>query len=178
MYSDSIDYGPEETITMTPSTLAPSTVQALTWRDWALGATTALTVYSAGVSWQAQVVSYPLFAQVSAAAFPGYHLAYNAAIPLVVIVPGVLGFLASAVLPWTRPADVPRRLAVVVSGSGVVALVATVAWAIPMHARLDAVGQSPEALASLLQANAVRTAALTVGAGALLWALLRRRATS
>ena len=92
----------------------------LTWRDWALGGTAALTLYSTGVAWQAQVVSYPLFGEVSAAEFPEYHLAYNAAIPLVVIVPGFLSFFASAALPWTRPADdttarLTRRTAQMVS---------------------------------------------------------------
>ena len=77
------------------------------WRDWTLAATTGLTLYSTGIAWQAQFVSYPLFGEVSAAEFPDYHLAYNAAIPLVVIVPGFLSFLTSAALPWTRPADTP-----------------------------------------------------------------------
>lgn len=160
------------------STLAPAgpAARTLTWRDWALGVTTAVTVYSAGIAWQAQAVSYPLFREVAEQDFPAYHLAYDAAIPWVVIVPGFLGFLTCAALPWTRPADVPRRLAVLVSATGVVSLAATVLWAIPMHDRLDTVGQSAETITSLLQANAVRTGTITVGAAALLWALLRRRA--
>ncbi|GEA86767.1 hypothetical protein [Cellulomonas cellasea] len=163
---------------MTHSTLAPTgrSARALGWRDWVLGATTAVTVYSAGIAWQAYAVSYPLFSQVSAEEFPAYHLAYNAAIPGVVIAPGFVCFLACAALPWTRPADVPRALTAVVSASGLVSLATTVLWAIPMHDRLDSVGQSAEALAALAQANAVRTGALTLGAGALVWSLLRRRA--
>ena len=54
------------------------------------------------------------FGEVSAAEFPDYHVAYNAAIPVVVIVPGFLSFLSSAALPWTRPADISRRTAAVV----------------------------------------------------------------
>jgi hypothetical protein len=146
----------------------------LAWRDWALGGTAALALYSTGVAWQAQVVSYPLFGEVSAAEFPAYHLAYNAAIPLVVIVPGFLSFLASATLPWTRPADVPPRLAALVSATGLAALASTVLWAIPMHDRLDRIGQDAATLDSLLQANGVRTAVLTIGAGALVWSLLGR----
>lgn len=158
--------------------LAPRTSAARTstWRDWALGATAAVSLYSAGIAWQAQVVSYPLFGEVGPAEFPTYHLAYNAAIPWVVIVPGFACFLASAALPWTRPADVPRPLAALVGVTGLVSLAVTALWAIPMHDRLDAVGRSPEVLASLIQANGVRTGAITVGALALMGALIRRRA--
>jgi hypothetical protein len=147
----------------------------LTWRDWALGGTAALALYSTGVAWQAQVVSYPLFGEVSAEEFPAYHLAYGATIPLVVIVPGFLGFFASVALPWTRPAVVSPRLAALVSATGVGAILSTVLWAIPMHDRLDRIGQDAATLDSLLQANAVRTGLLTLGAGALVLALVRRR---
>ena len=98
-------------------------------------ALTALTAYSTGVGWQAQAVSYPLFRAVPAEDFLAYHAQYNEAIPLVVIVPGFLSFLACAAFPWTRPADVPRGLAGVVAGSGLVSLVSTVAWAIHPAAR-------------------------------------------
>lgn len=145
------------------------------WRDWTLAATTGLALYSTGIAWQAQLVSYPLFGEVSAAEFPAYHRAYNAAIPLVVVVPGFLSFLTSAALPWTRPADVPGRTAALVSLTGLTALASTLLWAIPMHDKLDRVGLSSATLDSLLQANTLRTAALTLGAGALLWSIMRRR---
>ena len=99
----------------------------------------------------------------------------SALFPLVVIVPGFLGFFASVALPWTRPADVSPRLAALVSATGVGAILSTVLWAIPMHDRLDRIGQDAATLDSLLQANAVRTGLLTLGAGALVWALVRRR---
>ena len=57
-----------------------------------------------GVGWQAQAVSYPLFRAVPTEDFLAYHAQYNEAIPLVVIVPGFLSFLACAAFPWTgRP---------------------------------------------------------------------------
>ncbi|MEE3851456.1 hypothetical protein VZC37_14010 [Gordonia sp. LSe1-13] len=57
------------------------------WRIWNLAAVSGLTAYSAGVAWQAQFVSYPLYRAMSSDEFPAYHLAYNHAIPGVVIVP-------------------------------------------------------------------------------------------
>lgn len=143
------------------------------WRTWNLGALAALTAYSTGISWQAQFVSYPLYRAMSATDFPAYHLAYNAAIPGVVIVPGFLTFLACAAFPWTRPDGVPRSAAWVVAATGVGSLLSTVLWAIPMHDRLDRIGQDAATIDSLLQANGIRTALLTVGAGALGWCLAR-----
>ena len=142
-------------------------------RVWNLAVLAALTAYSTGVAWQAQFVSYPLYRSLSAEEFPGYHLDYNAAIPGVVIIPGFVTFLACAAFPWTRPARVPRAAAATVAFCGVGSLLSTVLWAIPMHDRLDRIGQDAATIASLLQANGVRTALLTVGAAALSWSMVR-----
>jgi hypothetical protein len=143
------------------------------WRRPHLVALTALTAYSTGIGWQAQAVSYPLFRAVPEADFLGYHAAYNAAIPIVVIVPGFVSFLACAAFPWTRPADVPRGLAGVVAASGVGALLSTVAWAIPQHAALDRIGQDEATIGSLLDANLLRSVLLTAGTVALVVATTR-----
>ena len=46
-------------------------------------------------------------------------------------------------------------------------------WAIPMHDRLDEIGQSAATLDSLLQANLVRSLALTAGTAALVWCVAK-----
>jgi hypothetical protein len=143
------------------------------WRRWYLAGLTALTGYSMGVGWQAQLVSYPFFGTVPAEHFAAYHEQYNQAIPLVVIAPGFLSFLAGVAFLWTRPRDVPRPAAAVVAGTGLVSLLATVLWAIPMHDRLDQIGQSAATLDSLLQANLVRSLALTAGTAALVWCVAK-----
>lgn len=143
------------------------------WRRAHMVALTALTAYSTGVGWQAQLVSYPLFRAVPPEDFLAYHAQYNQAIRVVVIVPGFVSFLACAAFPWTRPADVPRGLAGVVAGGGLAALVSTVAWAIPRHDRLDRIGQDEATIASLIDANVVRSLALTVGTVALMVATTR-----
>jgi len=137
------------------------------WREVGLVGLTALTTWSAAVGWQAQAVSYPLYRAVAAEDFLAYHAQYNGAIPVVVIAPGFVAFLAGIALPWTRPAWVPARVAGLVAAAGAVSLVSTVAWAIPMHARLDRVGQDAATIDSLLSANLVRSVALTVGTVAL-----------
>jgi hypothetical protein len=150
-----------------------ATASTNAWRSWNLVAITALNAYSAGIAWQAQLVSYPLFRAVAPQDFGAYHQQYSDSIPGAVILPGFVTFLATSAFYWTRPAEVSRAFAAVVSASGVVALLSTVLWAIPRHADLERAGQSDAAIDSLLRANAVRTAALTLGAMALTWCVGR-----
>lgn len=143
------------------------------WRHANLLALTALTAYCTGIGWQAQQVSYPLYRSVGAQDFLAYHQAYDHAIVWVVIVPGFASFLASIAFWWTRPPAIGRIGAGLVAGTGLTSLVATVAWAIPMHDRLDRIGQDAATIDSLLGANLLRSLALTVGTGALVWCLRR-----
>lgn len=143
------------------------------WRRRQLAALAALTAYSTALGWQAQCVSYPLFRAVAPSDFAAYHDQYNQTIPWVVIVPGFVGFIGAAAFWWTRPDDVPRPLATLVSLTGITCVITTVAWAIPMHARLDDLGPSEATIDSLLQANLVRTVALTASTLALAWCLGR-----
>ena len=144
------------------------------WREWYRLGLFGLSAYSMAIGWQAQLVSYPLYREVAAADFPAYHLYYNGAIPIVVIVPGFLTFLASIGYWWSRPHDQTRAGAGLVAVSGLGALLATVAWAIPRHDELDRVGQSLPVIDSLLQANLVRSLLLSAGTLALGWSLGRR----
>lgn len=153
-----------------PARMTPA---RLGWRTAGLVGLTALTAYSTGVGWQAQLVSYPLYRAVAAEDFLAYHAQYNASIPVVVIVPGFLSFLAGVAFWWTRPAEVPPAAAAVVAATGATSLLATVAWAIPMHDRLDRIGQDAATIDSLLAANLVRSLALTLGTAALGWSVAR-----
>jgi hypothetical protein len=91
----------------------------------------------------------------------------------VVIAPGFASFLAGAAFYWTRPAEVPRPVAAVVTLAGVTSIASTVLWAIPMHNRLDEVGRSTAAIDGLLRANLLRTVALTGSTLALVWSVWR-----
>lgn len=143
------------------------------WRTWNLVALTGLTSYSTALGWLAQEVIYPLYRTVGEHEFPAYHLQYNEAIVWPVIVPGFLGFFSAAAFIWTAPADVGRWAARAVSLSGATCIASTVLWAIPMHDRLDEIGRSAETIDSLLAANLVRTAALTISLGVLGWCVGR-----
>lgn len=143
------------------------------WKHWNLVALTGLTAYSTAVSWLAQQVMYPLYRAVGPGEFAAYHLQYNDAIPAPIVIPGFVGFASAVAFLWTRPAGVPRWAAALVSLGGVTCIASTVLWAIPMHDRLDAIGQDPATIDSLLSANLIRTAALTLSVGVLGWCLGR-----
>ena len=163
---------------MTLSTSAPTLGAPAAhsrWRDTGLLGLTAITAYSTGVGWQAQLVSYPLYRAVAREDFLAYHQQYNEAIPVVVIVPGFVSFLGCLAFWWARPHDVPRPVAAMVATGGLVSLVATVAWAIPMHDRLDEIGRSAATIDSLLHANLLRSVALTASTAALCWCVARWR---
>jgi hypothetical protein len=89
------------------------------------------------------------------------------------ILPGFASFLAGTAFYWTRPRDVPSRVAAVVGVAALTSLLSTVLWAVPMHDRLDQAGQSAATIDSLLQANLLRSLALTTGTIALCWCLAR-----
>lgn len=156
-----------------PEGVAVSPVNS-TRRTWYLVGLSGMAAYSAAISWQAQLVSYPLYRSVGAAEFAAYHQAYNEAIPFVVILPGFLTFAGAIAFGWARPTWVGRRATRVVAVSGAVALLSTVLWAIPRHNELDRTGPLPATIDSLLQANAVRTAALSTAAVTLAWCVARR----
>lgn len=148
---------------------------ATRWRRRGLVGLAALSAYSTAIGWQAQAVSYPLFRAVGEQDFLAYHQAYSEAIPVVVILPGFATFVASIAFLRTRPPEVPLVAAAVVAVAGAVSLLSTVLWAIPMHDRLDDIGQSQATIDSLLDANLVRSLALSVGTGVLLWCVGRTR---
>jgi hypothetical protein len=148
------------------------TGESRSWRDAALVGLTVLTSYTTAISWQAQAVSYPLFRAVGQEMFATYHQQYNDDIWWPVLIPGFPTVIACALFFWIRPARVGRPLAAVVTASGIVSLLLTLLWAIPMHDRLDEQGPAAATIDSLLQANLLRSVVLTVCTVLLGWAVL------
>ncbi len=60
-----------------------------------------------------------------------------------------------------------------VAVSGLGSILSTVLWAIPCHDLLDRIGQDAPTITSLIEANGVRTALLTMGAATLSWSQVR-----
>jgi hypothetical protein len=135
---------------------------------FALCAQLATTLPLVGLIWMVQLVAYPLFARVGTSSFAAYHAAHSSWITLVVG-PLMLGELASAaLLIVARPPELPTGLAWF--GFALVALVwaVTVFVSVPRHEIL-ARGFDPDAHATLVATNWIRTAVWSVRGAMLLW---------
>lgn len=137
----------------------------------------ATTLPLVGLIWLVQLVSYPLFARVSAADFPAYHAAHARLItPLVA--PLMLGELAAAL---AGAAYVDRALPREAAWSG--AALAVAAWlltafvSVPHHDAL-ARGFDRRAYDALVATNWLRTATWTLRGAIVLWAAARSAGSS
>ena len=116
-----------------------------------------------GQIWFAQIVVYPLFAQVGEAEYVAYHRFYTRRIPLPVILPGFASFLLPIALAYCGPA-VPGWMSAANIGAGVVGLLVTVGLEIPRHARLEKSGRNDAVIVELVRFNWPRTASISAQA--------------
>ena len=123
-----------------------------------------IQIYNVGTIWFCQLAVYPLFAQVGAAGYAGYHRFYTTHILFQVIIPGFLSFVLPIAVLLTLPAGVPVWLAVVNVAMGLIGLGVTVGLEIPRHNRLDH-GKDDRLIAELIAYNWPRTVSITVSAG-------------
>ncbi len=124
-----------------------------------------------GLIWFVQVVHYPLFAAVDGDRSRAYSLEHQRRTTPVVL-PFMLVELATAaaVAIWP-PAAVGRGVAA--AGLGLVAVIwlSTFLVQVPLHGRLARDGHAPEAVATLVRGNWIRTVAWTARAVLAAWML-------
>lgn len=133
---------------------------------------TALAIYMVGISLMTTQVSYPLYASVPPPDFVAYHARYQRRIPPVIIGPGMTSFLACVAFAFLRPPAAPGWLAGLAAAGGLIALAATFTAAIPSHLRLQRIGFAAGPYRTLRIADAVRTGACALSAGALVACVL------
>jgi hypothetical protein len=113
----------------------------------------------AGVGWVVQLVVYPAFRLVGADEWPRYHHEHIRAITWVVAVPWLAQGVSTAVLLIVPPA-VGRLVAAVLAALALVAVITTVATAVPAHGRLAGAPDARD-VTVLVRANLIRTLAWT-----------------
>ncbi len=131
---------------------------------WLLPAWTVLIFYVLGEIWFVQIVVYPLFGKVGPNEYIAYHKFYSSRIPLPVIVPGFLSFLAPVALVFLGPESVPLWMYLANVICGIVGLLVTVALEIPRHARLEKGGKQEAVIRDLVRYNWPRTLSITASA--------------
>ena len=133
----------------------------------------ALAWYNTGTIWAAQRVLYPLKALVGQADHYAYDARYAELIQLPVVTMFSLFLLVTAVLLWTRPAEVPEWavwLGALLEG---ITLASTITREVPLQVRMVREGFSVALNAQVIAVNWVRTVAITLHALLLSWMALR-----
>lgn len=139
----------------------------------ALVACLALAWYNTGTTWLTQRVLYPLRAFVGSFEAPGYQEQYASLSQMPVVTAFALLLLATALLVWLRPPEVPEWA--VWSGTMLegLAVWSSLTRDIPLQVRMASEGFSPALNAELVGGSWLRTAAITVHALLLAWMALR-----
>lgn len=141
----------------------------------ALVACLALAWYNAGTSLVTQRVLYPLRGFVGTFDAPAYQEQYARLIQVPVVTGFALLLLATALLIWLRPPEVPEWSAWAGTMLEGLAVWSSLTRDIPLQVRMATEGFSPALNAELVGGSWLRTAAVT--AHALLLAWMARRAT-
>jgi hypothetical protein len=123
----------------------------------------AATAVLAGIGWVVQVVVYPAFALVPAAAWGRYHVEHSRRITLVVGPPWLVQGVTTVILL----VDDPFRPLVLVCAAAALAGVLLTVGAVREHGRLAA-GVDPATVRRLLRWNLARSIAWTAGGAAAL----------
>jgi len=140
----------------------------------ALAACLALAWYNTGTTWITQQVLYPLRGFVATYDVPGYQEQYVRLIQMPVVTGFALLLLATALLIWVRPPEVPEWS--VWSGAVLegLAVWSSLTRDIPIQVRMATEGFTPALNAELMGGSWLRTAAITTHALLLAW--MARRA--
>jgi hypothetical protein len=133
----------------------------------------ALAWYNSGAFWVAQRVLDPLKGLVGQADQYAYNARFLELMQLPVVAMFSLLLLTTALLLWTRPAEVPEWAVWVGALLEAIALGSSITRESPLLARSGRVGFADALTAEVLTVNWMRTAAITTHAVLLSWMALR-----
>ncbi|MBC8078054.1 MAG: hypothetical protein H7Y32_18395 [Chloroflexales bacterium] len=132
--------------------------------------TALLTFFNTGLQYYTTVSTYPLFSDLAAEAFVPYHQAYERRLPFAIYVPYTLLMLTTILLAFVRPASVALGWVFVLLALNGSIMAVSLAFAAPIHARLDREGKNERWLHLLRRYNLPRL--LAASASSLILCLL------
>lgn len=129
------------------------------------------TFFNTGLQYYTTVSTYPLFSALDEANFVPFHKAYEGKLPLSIYVPYSLWLLVTLALLWVRLDGVALGwvVALLLLNGSIMAV--SLAFAAPVHARLDRVGKNADDLAKLRRFNLPRLLAATASSLVVLYLL-------
>ena len=129
------------------------------------------TFFNAGLQYYTTVSTYPLFSEVDEANFVRFHKAYEGKLPLSIYIPYSLWMLSTLALLFVRPDGVTLLwvvLLLVLNGS---IMAVSLAFAAPVHTKLDREGKNAGDLAKLRRYNLPRLLAVAASSMVALYLL-------
>jgi hypothetical protein len=133
----------------------------------------ALAWYNTGTIWTAQRVLYPLKALVGQADYYAYDARFAELMQLPIVTMFSLLLLVTAVLLWSRPAEVPEWAVWFGAFLEGMALASSMTREVPLLSRMGREGFSEALNSQVIAVNWVRTWAITAHALLLSWMALR-----
>jgi hypothetical protein len=120
------------------------------------------TFFNTGLQYYTTVSTYPLLQSLPDAGFVAYHKAYQRTLPWSIYLPYTLLMLSTLALLVVRPeaAALGWVLLLLVLDGSIMAV--SLAFAAPVHARLDREGKRPELLSLLRRYNLPRLLAASL----------------
>ncbi len=122
-----------------------------------LVATAFATYFFTAIIWYTHILGYPLWRWVGKAEFPALHREYLRRLPLIVQLPYTFLIGSNGLLFFFRPTTLSRGPVAVLFLLHALVLIVSVAFAGPLHGRLQTEEQcTPDALRRLLFYNSIR----------------------
>ena len=138
-------------------------------KRWLLLGCTAINLYLLGAACLLLAVAYPQLGEVGREALPAWHASLSRRLVVAFITPEFLSFLVMLPLLRWRPEGAPASLAWGAVLLGLVYFAITFGWHLPAHRQIAGGDASPEVMGAMLGSHAVRTVALALRCGLLVW---------
>lgn len=123
------------------------------------GVYTFLAAYNAGNMMSLQIQHYGIYPFVGKENFKSYMSANNKAALIPAILPGMLMFILSIILIFTRPAFITISEAIASLVLNIIAFISTVKWQRPLQSEMANNGYDEAKVKLLLSTNWIRTIA-------------------
>lgn len=114
------------------------------------------TFFMNAIHWYTQIQTYPLFSWVPKEGFVSFHKEYERRLPVALYAPYTLMMAANVLLFFFRPEGVGLGWVIALFVLGAFIMAESLAFAAPVHSRLDRDGKDDGAVKKLIFFNLLR----------------------
>lgn len=139
---------------------------------WVLLVLAFATFFMNAIHWYTQVETYPLFSWVPKEGFVSFHKEYERRLPVALYVPYSVLMVANVLLFFSAPEGVGFGWTVVLFVLNAFIAAESLAFAAPVHYRMDREGKDEGAVRKLVLLNSLRLVAGTASSFVVLYLLV------